>query len=98
MQTKSVLPCGDTARNTVSPSDLTGRYVSPPGTGLGARGLPSSYPYHQETLWEVVKPIRMEVGLSAPWKDSPGMGIQYRMQQTEQELWDAGALRPIGGQ
>ena len=46
----------------------------------------------------MVKPIRMEVGLSAPWKDSPGMGIQYRMQQTEQELWDAGALRPIGGQ
>jgi len=72
---------------------LQGRYVSPPGTSLGARGLPSSYPNITETIWEVVKPFKMEAGIAAPWKDAPGMGVQYRLEMTIQELWEAGFIK-----
>jgi RHS repeat-associated protein len=74
---------------------LNGRYVSPPGTSFGSRGLPSSYPNTAETIWEVVKPFDMQGGLAAPWKDAPGFGIQYKMQQSVQELWDAGFIKPV---
>ena len=49
----------------------SGRYVSPPGTSLSARGLPAGY-NGSESLWQVVKPFEIESGLAAPWHGSSG--------------------------
>ena len=73
--------------------EISGRYVSPPGTSLSARGLPAGY-QGSESLWQVVKPFQMEAGLAAPWQGSSGMGIQYRLPQSIQSLWESGYLAP----
>ena len=78
--------------------DLSGHYVSPPGTSLAARGLPSYYPNTAESLWEVVKPFKMESGLAAAWQDASGLGIQHKMEQSVQNLWEFGFIKPSGGQ
>ena len=57
--------------------DIDGSYVSPPGTTLSERGLPSTYTNTDETLWRVIKPFDMQAGISAPWQDASGLGIQY---------------------
>ncbi|MBN2655257.1 MAG: TNT domain-containing protein, partial [Nitrospirae bacterium] len=75
--------------------DLDGIYVSPPGTSISARGLPSNYPNQTETLWKVVRPIKYEGGIAAPWKDASGMGIQYRLEDKIRNLWNAGKIQPI---
>ena len=75
-----------------------GRYVSPMGTPLGARGLPSGYPNQVESLWMVVKPFKMDAGLAAPWKDAPGLGIQYKLPMSISDLEAGGFIKPhIGG-
>ena len=75
--------------------DLDGTYVSPEGTSFNSRGLPSSYPNKTETVWKVLEPIDYEAGIAAPWKDSPGMGIQYKLRETVENLWKAGKIQPV---
>jgi hypothetical protein len=76
---------------------LEGSYVAPQGTSLGARGLPSAYPNTSESLWQVVKPFEMEGGLAAPWMDAPGMGIQYKLPQSINQLQQGGFISPFTG-
>lgn len=74
--------------------ETSGRYVSPPGTSLSARGLPSGY-QGSESLWQVTKPFKMESGLSAPWQGSSGMGIQHRLPQSIDSLLQSGHVTPV---
>jgi RHS repeat-associated protein len=74
--------------------ETSGRYVSPPGTSLSARGLPAGY-QGSETLWQVVKPFQAESGLSAPWQGSSGIGIQHRLPQSIDALKESGYLKPV---
>jgi len=76
--------------------DLNGSYASPPGTPFKERGLPSNYPNKAESLWEVTKPIKYEGGIASPWKDSSGMGVQYKLENTVKNLYDAGKIKPYG--
>ena len=50
-------------------------------------------PYHQ---YEVLKPIEgVEQGITAPWFDEPGGGVQYMMPSTLEELVNQGFLKRI---
>lgn len=73
--------------------DTAGRYVAPPGTSLSARGLPAGY-QGSESLWKVTKPFSMESGLAAPWQGSSGLGIQNKLPQSIDSLWNSGYLNP----
>ena len=74
---------------------LNGTYVSPPGTSLTQRGLPSSYPYTNESLWEVVQPFPYKGGIAAPWKDSIGGGVQYKLPNTVEGLYKDGYIKLV---
>jgi hypothetical protein len=71
---------------------LSGSYVAPLGTTMSQRGLPSSDPNKTETLWEVAKPFSMRAGISAAWKDSTGVGIQYLLPDSVDNLWKNGYI------
>ena len=50
-------------------------------------------PYHQ---YEVLKPIEgVEKGITAPWFDEPGGGVQYMMPSSIEELVNQGFLKRI---
>jgi len=72
-----------------------GRFVSPPGTSLSERGLPLTYPNKSETLWEVLRPFKMEGGIAAPWQGAKGFGIQYKLEKPILQLWREGFIRPF---
>jgi hypothetical protein len=75
-----------------------GQFVSPPGTSMSQRGLPSSYPNNMETLWKVKKEFAMDAGIAAPWKDSVGGGLQYRLPDNIDNLVRDGYLEPYIGE
>lgn len=72
----------------------SGSYVAPPGTSISSRGLPAGY-QGPESLWKVTKPFSMESGLSAPWQGSSGLGIQNKLPQSIDSLWESGYLSPV---
>ena len=74
--------------------NTSGSYVAPPGTSLSARGLPAGY-QGSESFWKVTKPFSMETGLSAPWQGSSGLGIQHKLPQSIDSLWESGYLSPV---
>jgi hypothetical protein len=48
------------------------------------------------TSYEVLKPISVNSGRSAPWFDQPGGGIQYQLQgESVRDLIDGGFIRRI---
>ena len=75
--------------------ELDGSYVSPQGTSLSQRGLPSSYANKTETLWKVEKTFNYEGGIAAPWKDAKGGGIQYKLPDKIENLWQEGYISPV---
>lgn len=77
--------------------NLDGTYVAPRGSSLSARGLPSTYPNTTETLWQVFKPFKWEAGLAAPWKDATGLGIQWKLPESINQLEKAKFIRPYLG-
>ena len=74
--------------------ELTGQYVSPVGTSLSERGLPSGY-QGKESLWQVIEPFEMESGLAGPWKDSSGFGKQHKLLFSIERLRRDGYLSPV---
>jgi len=70
----------------------SGSFVSPKGVAFEARGLhPSSLnaPYE---AYQVLKPISVQGGLSAPSFGYRGLGIQYELPGSVQSLIDQGYL------
>ncbi|MCG8540992.1 MAG: TNT domain-containing protein [Clostridia bacterium] len=49
-------------------------------------------PYH---VYEVVKPVEGLGGKIAPWFDQSGGGIQYKLNNSIQELLDGGFIREV---
>ena len=74
----------------------TGFYASPAGTSFSARALPSNYatqqPFYQ---YEVIKPFGVNGGLVEPWFGQPGMGTQYRLPASVQQLIKGGYVTGI---
>jgi hypothetical protein len=73
----------------------SGIFVAPEGTSFGARSLPAEFAGKSLNAFEVVKPIDVEAGVSAPWFEGSGGGVQFELPQTVQELIDSGHLQPV---
>jgi hypothetical protein len=73
-----------------------GTYAAPEGTPFGARSLApeaASAPYN---VYEVLKPLEVDAGPTAPWFGESGMGTQYRLPASVQDLIDQGFLKAVG--
>ena len=73
----------------------SGTYVAPKGTPFISRGLPAALAkkFTPES-YELLQPLKVKTGLSAPGFDFPGLGIQYELPLSVQELIDTGVLKP----
>jgi filamentous hemagglutinin len=73
-----------------------GKFVAPTDVPFDQRALPDSSlrsPYRQ---YEVLKPIpEVNSGSAAPWFGKPGMGTQYQLPMSIDELVKEGFIRPI---
>ncbi len=72
-----------------------GQYVSPQGTSFPARSLPMSKLNLPLNTYQVIKQFDVYSGTIAPWYNQPGMGQQYYLNQSVQELIDTGYLKPV---
>jgi hypothetical protein len=93
---------GDPTRQTLVPGSVVDRYgneqgvfVAPYGTPLGARSLPPSALNAQYNRYQVIKPIEVDRGITAPWFQQPGMGSQYVLPSSVQDLLRSGQLRRL---
>lgn len=73
-----------------------GKFVAPVDVPFDQRALPDSSlksPYRQ---YEVLKPIpEVNSGSAAPWFGKPGMGTQYQLPMSIDDLVKEGFIRPI---
>jgi hypothetical protein len=72
-----------------------GLFVSPAGTPVPMRSLPPSSSGKPLNVYEVVKPIDVKAGPTAPYYGQPGLGTQYELPRTVRELIDSGHLRRV---
>lgn len=73
-----------------------GRFLAPADASYMGRSVPYDrfkMSYHRYT---VVRPLRVAAGISAPWFDQPGGGVQYKTGKPVQQLIDAGVLQEVG--
>lgn len=69
-----------------------GSYVSPVGTPYEMRALAPGTELKPYKIFEVVKPVRSKGSVIAPWFNQPGGGIQFKLNNTVQELLDSGRI------
>ena len=74
----------------------SGKFVSPQGTSFGARSLPAEFVSKPLNTYEVMKPINVDAGVSAPWFNQTGLGVQFELPQTVQQLINSGHFRATG--
>lgn len=72
-----------------------GSFVAPYGTEYEKRSLPPGTENSQYSVFEVIKPINVQAGETAPWFDEPGGGTQYKLPLSVDDLIDDGYLRRI---
>jgi hypothetical protein len=77
--------------------DRGGTFASPKGTPFGERALPASYETTQPyEVYAVNKPIPgVKMGVAEPWFGQPGMGVQYELPMSVQDLIDKGFLSVV---
>ena len=68
-----------------------GTFASPAGTPFSKRGLPPEAALRHKDTLRVLKPLDVEAGIAAP-AFGGGLGIQFKLPATVQELIDAGVL------
>lgn len=69
----------------------TGRFVSPAGTPFSKRGLMPETALERFQTFEVLQPLSVEGSIASP-AFGGGLGVQYRLPDTVQELIDARIL------
>lgn len=69
-----------------------GSYVSPVGTPYEMRSLAPSTGLKPYKVFEVVKPVRGQGSVISPWFDQPGGGLQFKLNNSIQELLDSGRI------
>ena len=69
-----------------------GRFVSPAGTPFSQRGLPPETALESFETFEVLRALDVEGSIAAP-AFGGGLGVQFRLPASVQELIDAGFLR-----
>jgi RHS repeat-associated protein len=73
-----------------------GTFVSPVGTPLPMRALPPGAGARPYSVYEVVKPIEVNAGRSAPWFDQIGLGTQFELPESVADLIEQGFLKAVG--
>ncbi|HEV8656774.1 MAG TPA: glycohydrolase toxin TNT-related protein [Candidatus Limnocylindria bacterium] len=94
---------GEPSREVLRPGTRVDRYgseqgtfVSPQGTSFEARSLPAEYETSQPYMrYEVVQPVEVNSGQIAPWHNQPGLGWQYELPGSIEELLNSGILRRL---
>lgn len=71
----------------------SGTFVAPQGTPFAARSLPADFASKPLNAYQVLKPIRTDAGVSAPWFKQPGGGAQFELPKPVQKLIESGHLR-----
>jgi hypothetical protein len=69
-----------------------GRFAAPEGTPFIQRSLPSSSASAPYSVFQVAKPFEVQAGQAAPWFGMPGLGVQYQLPSTVNELINGGFL------
>ena len=72
-----------------------GMFVAPAGTPFPQRSLPASYELRPKAEYELVHPLPVAGGITAPWYGQPGGGVQYLLPSSVGELRAAGILKPV---
>ena len=57
---------------------VQGSFLAPEGTPLGQRSLAPGSAAGEYSIYEIIKPLPVESGKTAPWFDQAGGGTQYR--------------------
>ena len=75
-------------------TDEFGFFSSPAGESFGSRALPADYqntkPYRK---YKIIKEIpNVKQGRAAPWFNQPGLGIQYQLPLSIDDLLNAGYI------
>lgn len=90
------------SKATLSPGTIidrygagTGTYVAPAGTPFGMRGLPAAYETTQPlNTYRVLQPIEVNAGNAAPAFGQPGLGTQYELPFSVNDLIELKVLAP----
>ena len=94
---------GASGEASLVPGTIVDRYggtggfnLSPQGTPPWARSLPFGAETRPLNAYEVVQPINVNAGTTAPWFNQPGGGLQFELgTRTVQDLINSGHLRPL---
>jgi len=73
----------------------SGKFTSPQGIPFENRALSPTTDMNNYHTYEIIKPVEVQSGEIAPWFDQPGGGIQYRFNDTIQNLINNGILREV---
>ncbi len=72
----------------------TGTFAAPAGTPLEMRALPPEAVGGPYNVYEVLQPLEVKAGSSTPWFGQIGMGTQYELPASVQQLLNQGYLGP----
>ncbi|KRG78436.1 hypothetical protein ABB30_03760 [Stenotrophomonas ginsengisoli] len=72
-----------------------GSFVSPAGTSFTSRALPDSALKSPSSVYEVVRPIRGHYGPAMPWFGQTGMGVQWELGASIDQLLKGGYIRLV---
>ena len=72
-----------------------GTFTSPYGLPYESRSLAPGTEYKPYSVFEVIEPFEVKSGYIAPWFDQPGGGIQYKMEQSIEQLLKEGKIRRV---
>lgn len=73
----------------------SGTFVAPDGTPFPQRSLPDGFQNKPLNTFEVLKPIEVDAGPSAPWFNQPGGGLQFELPGSVDDLINSGHLRQL---
>lgn len=72
-----------------------GKFAAPEGTPFAARSLAPGSENYTYNIYEIIKPLEVKAGRTAPWFGQPGGGIQYKLPMSMKELYNQGFIRAI---
>jgi hypothetical protein len=93
---------GKPVRQTLSPGTRLDRYgfeggtfAAPEGTPLPMRALTPGAASRRYGVYEVVRPLEVNAGQTAPWFGQVGLGTQYELPSSVADLVEAGLLKRV---
>jgi len=75
----------------------SGAFASPEGVPPYQRSLPYGVEAKPYSVFEIVEPLEVRAGVTAPWFGHVGGGLQYELPGSVAELIDQAILKRIGG-